>query len=180
MAYGLLLDFLYGQTIDSYKYFGAHFTKKGRIKGVMFRLYAPAADDVSVIGEWNNWDVGANKMSKVDDSGVWEVFVPHLSNYQSYKYHFRNGDGQYVDKADPVAFFSEMRPNTCSRLFDYQGFAWSDEEWMKSRTRNFDKACSIYEMHVGSWIGHGENDRYYSYEEIADKLVPYIKGMNST
>ena len=66
MAYGLLLDFLYGQAIDSYKYFGAHFEKKGRVKGVMFRLYAPSADDVSVIGEWNNWDVTVNKMAKVD------------------------------------------------------------------------------------------------------------------
>lgn len=180
MAYGILLDFLYGQTIDSYKYFGAHFEKKGRVKGVTFRLYAPCADDVSVIGEFNNWDVGAHKMNKVDDSGVWEVFIPHLENYQTYKYHFKNARGKYVDKADPVAFYSELRPNTCSRLFNYEGYPWHDSEWMNSRTRNFDKAMSIYEMHVGSWIGHGENDRYYSYEEIADKLVPYLQGMGFT
>ena len=180
MADGLLLDFLYGQTIDGYQYFGAHFEKRGRTSGVVFRLYAPGADDVSVIGEWNGWDVGANKMAKVDDSGVWEVFVPGVLNYQSYKYHFRNAHGNYVDKADPVAFYSELRPNTCSRVFDYTGFVWHDEDWMKSRTRNFEKPLSIYEMHIGSWIGHGENDRYFSYEEIADKLIPYLQGMGFT
>lgn len=180
MAYGLLYDFLYGQTIDSYKYFGAHFEKKGKENGVTFRLYAPGASDVSVIGEWNNWDVGKDKLHKIDDAGVWEIFIPNLSNYQSYKYHFRNAQGTYVDKADPWAFFSELRPNTCSRLFNYEGFPWGDEEWMKGRTRNFDKAMSIYEMHIGSWIGHGENDRYFSYDEIADKLVPYLKGMGYT
>ncbi len=180
MAYGLLLDFLYGQTIDAYQYFGAHFEKKGRKSGVVFRLYAPGADDVSVIGEWNGWDVGANKMAKVDESGVWEVFVPGVLNYQSYKYHFRNAHGNYVDKADPVAFYSELRPNTCSRVFDYTGFIWHDDDWMKSRTRNFEKPLSIYEMHIGSWIGHGENNRYFSYEEIADKLVDYVKDMGFT
>ena len=180
MAYGLLLDFLYGQTIDAYQYFGAHFVKRGRTSGVVFRLYAPGAYDVSVIGEWNGWDVGANKMAKVDDSGVWEVFVPGVLNYQSYKYHFRNAHGNYVDKADPVAFYSELRPNTCSRVFDYTGFIWHDDVWMKSRTRNFEKPLSIYEMHIGSWIGHGENNRYFSYEEIADKLVDYVKGMGFT
>lgn len=180
MAYGLLLDFLYGQTIDAYQYFGAHFEKRGRTSGVVFRLYAPGADDVSVIGEWNGWDVGANKMAKVDDSGVWEVFVPGVLNYQSYKYHFRNAHCNYVDKADPVAFYSELRPNTCSRVFDYTGFVWHDEDWMKARTRNFEKPLSIYEMHIGSWIGHGENNRYFSYEEIADKLVDYVKGMGFT
>ena len=93
MAYGLLYDFLYGQTIDSYKYFGAHFEKKGKENGVTFRLYAPGASDVSVIGEWNNWDVGKDKLQKIDDAGVWEIFIPNLSNYQSYKYHFRNAQG---------------------------------------------------------------------------------------
>ena len=84
MAYGLLYDYLTGQCIDAYNYFGAHFieTKVGRKKekGVVFRLYAPLADDVSVIGEWNYWDVGAHKMNKIDDSGVWEIYIPNLEN----------------------------------------------------------------------------------------------------
>ena len=90
-----------GQSIDAYKFFGAHFIKQDGVDGVVFRLYAPMSDDVSVIGDFNNWDIGAHKMNKIDMAGVWEVFVPGLTNYQSYKYHFRNAHGEYVDKIDP-------------------------------------------------------------------------------
>ena len=84
MAFGLLYDYLMGQCIDAYQYFGAHFENRDGVHGVTFRLYAPGASDVSVIGEWNNWDVGANKMNKIDDCGVWEVYIPNLNNYQKY------------------------------------------------------------------------------------------------
>ena len=176
MAFGILYDFLMGQTIEAHNYFGAHFVDGG----VVFRLYAPCANDVSVIGEWNNWDVGANKMSRVDESGVWEVFVPNLTNYQKYKFHFQNAQGHYVDKIDPYAFYSELRPETCSRLFDIRNFAWHDDEWMKKRTRNFDSPMSIYEMHLGSWIDQPFDGHIHSYEEIADRLIPYLKGMGYT
>lgn len=202
MAYGLLYDFLMGQTIDAYHYFGAHFeerqfqevhvvpaksknakprtTKKDTIvKGVIFRLYAPMASDVSVIGEWNNWDPRVHKMNKIDSSGVWEIFIPNLENYQSYKFHFKNAHGEYVDKADPFAFLSELRPGTCSRLFDYRNFIWHDENWLKSRSRNFDAPLSIYEMHLGSWEGK-KDGRYMSYEEIADDLIPYLRDLGYT
>ena len=180
MAFGLLYDFLMGQCIEAYQYFGAHFVENYRGQdGVIFRLYAPCADDVSVIGEWNNWDVGANKMNKIDDSGVFETFVPNLKNYLSYKFHFRNAKGQYVDKADPFAFYSEKAPGSCSRLFDNRFFAWHDDDWLKTRTRNFDSPMSIYEMHVGSWLGDKDN-RTRSFEEVADILIPYLKGMGYT
>ena len=187
MADSILNDFLFGQSLEAHKYFGAHFvthetitkTPKGRNKkvlekGVLFRLYAPLADDVSIIGEWNSWTAGASPMKKVDISGVWELFVPGLSNYQSYKYHFKNAKGYYVDKADPYAFYSEYRPNSCSRLFDVEGFIWHDKPYLNTRTRNFDKAMSIYEMHLGSWKGQVDG-RNLSYEEVADFLIPYLK-----
>ena len=180
MAYGLTYDFLMGQCIEAHNYFGAHFVNQNGVDGVVFRLYAPCARDVSVIGEWNGWDVGANKMNKIDDCGIWEVFVPGVQNYQSYKFHFLNAKDKYVDKIDPYAFFSEMRPGTCSKVFDNRNFAWHDDPWMKSRTRNFDSAMSIYEMHLGSWYGKAEDGHTLSYEEIADKLIPYIKGMGYT
>ena len=194
MAYGLLYDFLMGQSTRAYEYFGAHFIeyqtkedaphKKGRkktitVKGVVFRLYAPMADDVSVIGEFNNWDPRANKMTKVDDCGVWETFIPNLYNYQAYKYHFKNAQGFYVDKADPYAFTSELPPNSCSRLFNIEGFICHDKPFLQHRTRNFDQAMSIYELHLGSWRGKIDG-RDPSYEEIADALIPYIKGMGYT
>ncbi len=178
MAYGILYDFLMGQSIEAYNYFGAHFIEKEidgkKVSGVVFRLYAPLAEDVSVIGDWNGWDVGANKMDRVDYSGVFETFVPGLVNYASYKYHFKNAKGEYVDKADPYAFFSELRPNTCSRLFDIENFAWHDDKYLNNRSRCFDEAVSIYEMHLGSWKGQ-INGRYPSYEETADYLIPYLK-----
>ena len=180
MAYGLTYDFLMGQCIEAHNYFGAHFVKQDGVDGVVFRLYAPCANDVSVIGEWNGWDVGANKMNKIDDCGIWEIFIPGLSNYQSYKFHFLNAKGKYVDKIDPFAFFAEMRPGTCSKLFDNKNFAWHDDEWLRQRTRNFDSPMSIYEMHLGSWWGNAEDGHTLSYEEIADKLIPYIKGMGYT
>ncbi len=178
MAFGLLYDYLMGQTIEAYRYFGAHFvtqTIEGKPRhGVIFRLYAPCADDVSVIGSWNQWDVTKDKMRKVDSSGVYEIFIEGLHNYDSYKYHFRNAKGQYVDKADPFAFFSELRPGTCSRLFDIENFAWHDESYLKQRDRNFDRAMSIYEIHLGSWKGLIDG-RYPSYEEVADYLIPYLR-----
>jgi 1,4-alpha-glucan branching enzyme len=195
MAYGILYDYLMGQTIDAFQYFGAHFvtkeienvvetplkngkkktTKKTeKVAGVEFRLYAPMAQDVSVIGEWNGWDVRKDKLAEVDPSGVWEVFIPGLHDYQCYKYHFKNAHGTYVDKADPFAFYSEMRPQSCSRLYDIEGFPWMDGDFLKERTRNFDKPMSIYEMHLGSWKGK-IGDRYPSYEEVADYLLPYLK-----
>ncbi len=197
MAYGILADFLMGQTTHAFEYFGAHFgykeidkdelvppKRKGgkpkvvkvkdKIYGVYFRLYCPLGSDVSVIGEFNGWDVRVNKMDKVDDAGVYECFIPGLHDYQSYKYHFKNCEGRYVDKADPFAFYSEYRPMTCSRLYDIEGFPWMDGDFMASRTRNFDKPMSIYEIHLGSWKGR-VGDRYLSYEEIADYLIPYLQ-----
>lgn len=202
MAYGLLLDFLNGQTIEAYKYFGAHFTKmeiedyidvplkkdptkfkqvkhKKLVDGVVFRLYAPMANDVSVIGDFNEWDPFRHKMNKIDDAGVWEIFIPNLHNYYSYKFHFKDASGTYVDKADPYAFFSEYRPGTCSRLFNIEGFIWHDRPFLNTRDRNFDRPVSIYEMHLGSWKGKVDN-RNLSYEEIADYLIPYLKELGYT
>jgi len=183
MAFGLLHDFLVGNTTRAYEYFGAHFTafesEGKKVKGVIFRLYAPLADDVSVIGSFNNWDVTAHKMTKIDSAGVWEVFVASLNEYESYKFHFRNAKGQYVDKADPFAFYSEYRPATCSRLFDIENFIWHDASYMKNRTRSFDEAMSIYEIHLGSWKGKVDQ-RNLSYEEIADYLIPYVKELGYT
>ena len=88
MAYGLLNDYLLGQTIDAYKYFGAHKEIRDGVEGYVFRLYAPMAKDVSVIGEFNNWNPVVNKMNLIDISGTWEIFIPGVKNYQTYKFHF--------------------------------------------------------------------------------------------
>ena len=174
MAYGLLYDFLIGQSIDAYKYFGAHFVKQDGVDGVIFRVYAPLAQEVSIIGDFNNWSYYAHKMKKIDDSGVYELFIPGLSNYQCYKYHILNCQNKYEDKQDPYGFFCENRPGTCSRLFNYEGFIWHDDEYLKKRTRNFDRPMSIYELHIGSWLNK-PTDRFLSFEEVADSLIDYVK-----
>ena len=173
MAFGLLYDFLMGQTIEAYKYFGAHFVKQDGQEGVVFRVYAPLAKEISVIGEFNSWDPRNHRMNKIDESGVFEVFIPNVKNYQTYKYHILNALGQYVDKQDPFGYFSEMRNGSCSKLFDIDGFIWHDKKYMSKRDRNFDKPMSIYEVHIGSWLGR-DGDRFLSYEEVADKLIEYV------
>ena len=174
MAYGLLYDFLFGQSIEAHNYFGAHFTKVNGKEGVIFRVYAPLAKQVSVIGEFNSWDPRVHVMSKIEDSGVFEVFVPGVVQYQSYKYHILGANDVYFDKADPFAFYSEFKPGSCSRTYNLDGFIWHDEEFIKNRSRNFDKPVSIYEMHLGSWLGMVDG-RYLSYEEVADHLIKYVK-----
>ncbi len=198
----ILNEYLNGQAIDAYNYFGAHFirkeiretvkvplkkdptkfkyaSKKRIAEGVVFRLYAPLASDVSVIGDFNNWDPTKNKLEKIDSSGVFETFIEGLHNYSFYKYHFKNAKGYYVDKADPFAFLSEYRPGSCSRLFNINGFIWHDKPFLDNRTRNFDRPMSIYEMHIGSWKGKVDG-RSLSYEEVADYLIPYIKELAYT
>ena len=179
MAYGLLYDYLQGQCIDGFRYFGAHFENHDGVDGVMFRLYAPMASDVSVIGEWSSWDMYKHKMHKIDDAGVWELFIPGLKDYQAYKFHFKNAKGKYVDKADPYAFYSEMRPASCSKLYDYQNYPWHDQEFLNKRDRNFDRPMSIYELHIGSWRKKPDGSNY-SYEEIAYELIPYVKALGYT
>lgn len=173
MAFGLLYDFLMGQTIEAYKYFGAHFVKQDGQEGVVFRVYAPLAKEISVIGEFNSWDPRNHRMNKIDESGVFEIFIPNVKNYQTYKYHILNALGQYVDKQDPFGYFSEMRNGSCSKLFDIDGFIWHDKKYMSKRDRNFDRPMSIYEVHIGSWLGR-DGDRFLSYEEVADKLIKYV------
>lgn len=173
MAFGLLYDFLMGQSIDSFRYFGAHFVKQDDKEGVMFRVYAPMAKEISVIGEFNGWNPCVHRMKKIDESGVYEIFIPQLKNYQSYKYHILNAAGIYVDKQDPFGYFSELKAGSCSRLFDIEGFVWHDEKYSGMRDRNFDRPMSIYEVHIGSWLGK-EEDRFLSYEEVADRLIDYV------
>ena len=168
-----IYDFLNGQSVTAFDYFGAHFCRMFDKDGVVFRVYAPLAKQISLIGEFNGWDPRVHVMSKIDDTGVYEIFVPGLREYQTYKYHILDCNNNYIDKADPYAFYSEYKPGSCSKIFDINGFPWMDGDYMNQMTRNFDKPMSIYEMHLGSWLGMRDG-RYLSYEEIADHLINYI------
>ena len=168
-------DFLYGRLTDAYKYFGAHLKKnENGEEGVEFVVYAPQAKRINVIGTFNSWSILGSEMEKVDYRGLFKLFVKGVKQYDNYKYHILGVDDIWRDKADPFAFFSDLRPLSNSRVFDIEGFEFDDEDFLKDRNRNFDRPMSIYEMHLGSWLGM-QDGRYLSYEEIAPKLIDYIK-----
>ena len=174
----LIFDFHSGHSTDSYKLFGSHFVEIDNVKGVMFCVYAPNALEVQVIGDFNNW-YGAEHVMKREESGIFSLFVPDLKDYDCYKYKIRDYNNVWHDKADPYAYFSEYRPMTASKVFDLEGFPWMDGDWIENRTKNLDKPLSIYELHFGSWQKKPNGD-YFSYEEMAERLIPYIKDRGFT
>lgn len=174
MNYTWFDDYLLGQATRAYEHLGCHFGKKDSVEGAWFRVYAPNAQEVNIIGEFNDWNLYSHPMQKVDFRGLYELFIPDVKEYQSYKYHIKSCNGNYIDKADPVGFFSELRPGTCSRTFDIENFIYHDEDFLKNRNRNFDRPMSIYEIHLGSWLGKVDG-RFLSYEEIALRLISYVK-----
>lgn len=173
-------NYLHGNSIDAYKHFGAHFEKNelGE-EGVRFTLYAPTALEVNVLGEFNSFSIYGSLMEKIDYRGLFTLFIKGVKNYQGYKYHIKTSSGNYLEKSDPFAFFNEMRPSMFSRVFDLNGFKFNDATYLKNRDRCFNKPMSIYEVHLGSWMKKS-NDDFYSYDEMADKLIPYLKDMGFT
>ncbi len=174
MGYSWFDDYLLGQATRAYEHLGCHFGKLDKKNGAWFRVYAPSARSVTLLGDFNGWNLYSHLMNKVDDRGLYEVFVEGCKEYQSYKYHIETSDGRFLDKADPVGFFSELRPGTCSRTFDIENFIFHDDKFLKERNRNFDRPVSIYELHLGSWLGQVDG-RFLSYEEIAPRLIEYCK-----
>ena len=147
-----------------------------------FAVWAPNARRVSVVGDFNGWDGRRHAMRKRVDTGVWEIFVPGLREGAIYKYEIIGAGGELLPlKADPVGFRAELRPSTASIVCGTTGFEWSDGEWMAARARREPRRApmSIYEVHLGSWR-RGEGNRWLTYDELADTLVPYAVDMGFT
>ncbi|MDD5802903.1 1,4-alpha-glucan branching protein GlgB [Blautia sp. HCP3S3_H10_1] len=181
-------QYLFGQGThyDIYRKLGAHPVKDGDEEGVYFAVWAPNAQAVSVIGEFNNWDEEADQMTKVGPIGVFETFVPKAKIGQLYKFFIIGINGEHIYKADPYANEAELRPGTASRITDIRDYKWKDGTWMKNRQK-FDEtkdAMAIYEVHPGSWMKHPateENEKgFYNYRELAVKLAQYVKDMGYT
>ncbi len=171
-----------GCEMHAYDYFGAHFVSEGGAEGVMFRVWAPKAQSVSVVGDFNGWDTTKNPMSRsASDDTIWEAFVAGLCEYDTYKFSIRTSNGRDVLKADPFAFHSETRPATASKLYDLSGYIWGDERWISYRKEQnvFSEPINIYEVHLGSWMKHIDGN-FFSYRELAKKLIPYVKRMGYT
>ncbi len=172
-----LKEFFEGNMCNAYEYFGAHVDESG----TTFRTYAPNAREIHVIGDFNDWKTSdASLMKRIDDRGVYEVFIEHAKKGQQYKFRITQAYGNVTDKSDPYAFYSQLRPNTASIIEDIHNYTFKDSKWMKTRSRNFDRPMNIYELHVGSWKKPKDDRKWFHYEEIADELIDYVKKMNFT
>ncbi|MDQ6859620.1 MAG: 1,4-alpha-glucan branching enzyme, partial [Verrucomicrobiota bacterium] len=166
-----------------YEKLGAHVRSLGDVAGVYFAVWAPNAQRVSVVGDFNGWDGRVNPMRRLLGSGVWELFVPGVGEGTHYKFEIRTPAGHLLLKSDPYGFFSQWGKETSSLVYDLERFQWSDAEWMNSRRgKDWNKSpMSIYEVHLGSWRRHEEEgNRPYSYLELSETLIPYVLKMGYT
>ena len=175
--------FAEGQHWNIYDKFGAHLRTIGDATGVYFAVWAPNAQRVSVVGDFNGWDGRVNPMRKLIDSGVWELFLPGIKPGAHYKFEIRAQSGALLLKSDPFAFFNQHGKSTASLVYDLERYAWNDGGWMESRrTRNWPGSpISIYEVHLGSWRRKAEEgNRHLSYLELTETLLPYVLEMGYT
>jgi len=165
---------------ESYRMLGAHLVREGDTRGVRFALWAPNADDVSVIGDFNQWNRANHPMQR-RDGGVWELFIPVLGAGTHYKYSVRALSGEVQEKSDPYAFFAEAPPRTASIVWGLNNHTWADQAWMEERGhRNLQhEAVSIYEVHLESWMRTPSHESL-SYRELAEKLVTYVRDLGYT
>lgn len=164
-----------GEHREAYNYMGAHCTRKS----VIFRVWAPHAKSVAVVGDFNNWDGSNHMMNKINAEGIWELEIPKLKKMEKYKYRVEDSYGNVVMKADPYAFYSEIRPNTASIVYDVPKFRWADKRWLNKRTTGLNKPINIYEVHLGSWK-RGIHGEWLNYRDSAMMLCDYLKEMNYT
>lgn len=175
----ILTEYLQGQSCEAYRALGAHHTDEYAQQGVRFTVYAPNAQNVFLIGEFSNWN--AWKMDRTNQ-GFWTIFVAGAQDGQMYKYRIQTKEGLF-DHADPFGYYAEVRPATASRIWSLDGFTWTDREWMQSRSKNYNQPMSIYEVHLGSWKtrrGIKGAERFYSYDDLVDTLLPYVKQQGFT
>ncbi len=169
-----------GNNMKAYEYMGAH--KVSDEKNLWsFRVWAPHAKTISVIGDFNDWDEYRNPMEKINDAGMWECYIADVKEFDKYKFSVTAQDGKKTAKSDPYAFHSETRPGTASKIYDLSGYKWGDGKWLqkKEQTNVYESPMNIYEVHAGSWKIYGE-EAPYSYKDLADELIPYVKDMGYT
>jgi 1,4-alpha-glucan branching enzyme len=182
---GELDTYLYcmGNHYEIYEKLGAHLREINGHAGVSFAVWAPNAQRVSVVGDFNSWDGRTYPMRRRIEAGIWEIFVPGVRENAHYKYEIRNCFGNVVLKSDPFSFFAQHGVQTASLVFNLDRFKWSDDAWVAERKTRYwpQQPVSIYEVHLGSWARVTEEDnRYLSYLEFADRLIPYVKKMGYT
>ncbi|MFN2229496.1 MAG: 1,4-alpha-glucan branching protein GlgB [Anaerolineae bacterium] len=184
----VLTDFdlqLLGEGNDdrSYEKLGAHLREIDGVEGTLFAVWAPNAQRVSVVGNFNQWDGRRHPMRVRGGSGIWELFLPAIGQGELYKYEIKAREGYVLVKADPHGYAAEVRPRTASMVYQIDGYAWGDGAWMEARRSKDQLAApfSIYEVHLGSWMRvPEEGNRFLTYRELANKLVAYVKDLGYT
>ncbi len=173
-----------GRHYEIFEKMGAHPKKYKGKSGMYFAVWAPHAEQIGVVGDFNSWNPEANPMQPLADSGIWEAFVPGIATGELYKYAITTKSGKILFKADPYAFSAEYRPGTASVTTDISGFQWSDDAWMEKRgsADPLNAPMSIYEVHLGSWRrkNRPEKDGCYTYVEAAKELADYVTDMGYT
>jgi 1,4-alpha-glucan branching enzyme len=181
-TFGTLDAYLFNQGVhyEIYNVMGAHPVEHEGVKGVKFTTWAPSAQAISIVGDFNRWDDAIHPMRQVGTSGVWEIFLPGIHVGEKYKFSIRQVNGEYVFKADPYAHAFELRPRTAAIVADVDYFYWRDQEWMKKResVNPIVGPMNIYEMHLGSWMR--KEGRFLNYREMASEVVHFCKEMHFT
>ena len=181
-------QYLFGHAThyDLYRKLGAHLTERDGQHGTYFAVWAPNAQRVAVVGNFNGWNTESHTMERLGDIGVWGLFIPEIGSGEVYKYYIVSAAGEEIYKADPYASYAQLRPETASVVWDTDEPAWSDQAWMKKR-QNFDinkEPMVIYECHIGSWMKHpewdGRESGFYTYREFAEKIADYLRDMHYT
>ncbi|MCA9017161.1 MAG: 1,4-alpha-glucan branching protein GlgB, partial [Planctomycetaceae bacterium] len=177
--------YLYGEgtSYNSYRKFGAHSVRFGEIPGTQFVLWAPNAKAVSVIGNFNHWNAGEHPMQRMHGSGYWALFIPDLKPGEYYKFAVKTQHDRILEKSDPYAFASELRPHTASVVVSSEPYEWKDADWIRRRSaKNFMREpFSVYEVHLGSWMRTGEGGaQFLDYRALAHKLVNHVKRLGFT
>ena len=177
-----LKSFNAGTNYKAYDILGAHIKKVGKVKGVLFAVWAPNALRVSVVGDFNDWDGRRHQMELIEGTGVYELFIPDMKPMDNYKYEIRIKGGNVVLKADPYAYAGELRPSNASIVYDTKNYRWNDDEWMAKRDADKDKKkpVSIYEMHAGSFKTPDDGREFYNYRELAPLVIDYVRKMQYT
>ncbi len=180
----VIRNFQQGTCYDAYLYFGNKQIEVSGVMGTYFSVWAPNATRVSVTGNFNHWSPDAHPLFvSVDQSGIWEGFIPNIGRGEVYKYHIQGFEGRIMDKGDPYAHFWELRPGTASITWNYE-YEWKDRKWMNVRKKHnaLNAPYSVYEVHLASWMRPDRTDeeRYLTYDELSDKLVNYVKDMAFT
>ena len=176
-----LFVFHEGNNCEAFNFFGAHKAVKDGVEGAYFRVWAPKAKSVSLIGDFNGWDRSKNPMYRLDDPTVWEVFVEGVEDYFTYKYSVETSHYSIVEKADPYGCHMELRPNTASKFFDIDNYQWHDQKWyqQKAKTNVYKSPMNIYEAHLGSWRQYKDGSPF-DYIKFAHEMSDYLKEMGYT